>query len=275
MTPDHGDKTFVFVGGLQRSGTTAFHQLLGTSEQVSIFRDTGVPADEGQFLQTVIPKETEFGRAGRHAFQKGIRLTEGSPLVAEARQKLFSQWSQYWDLSRPVLAEKTPANSFRARFLQAVFPDSRFVFLIRHPISAVLAMEKWFPDLEIDVTIENWLRTYEIIEETLPHLNRAVVIHYENALDHPERVADVLRRRLDLSLDLDPSNFVNPDRSRYYIQWHKGDFQVSQKANASGERKFTRDRATLGDFERRYESRIRHFGYSFADPRPLIGSLDR
>ena len=50
--PDH---TYVFVGGLHRSGTSLLARSLEAHPSVSGFRDTGVPEDEGQHLQSVYP----------------------------------------------------------------------------------------------------------------------------------------------------------------------------------------------------------------------------
>ena len=59
---------FVFLAGLHRSGTTLLARLLAAHPEVSGFSGTGVPADEGQHLQTVYPAAKVYGGPGRFGF---------------------------------------------------------------------------------------------------------------------------------------------------------------------------------------------------------------
>src|SRR6516225_3599330 len=87
---------FVFVAGLHRSGTTLLARLLAAHPEISGFSGTGVPADEGQHLQSVYPKDTEYGRPGRFGFAPESHLTEASHLVSEeSADKLFDEWSAH------------------------------------------------------------------------------------------------------------------------------------------------------------------------------------
>jgi len=119
--PAVGRHQFVFLAGLHRSGTTLLARLLAAHPEMSGFSGTGVPADEGQHLQSVYPAAKKYGGPGRFGFAPESHLTEGSPLVSEASaRKLFEEWSAHWDLSRPLLLEKSPPNLLKTRFLQAL-----------------------------------------------------------------------------------------------------------------------------------------------------------
>ncbi len=138
------DKRFVFVGGLHRSGTTLLARCLAGHPDISGFAGTGAKEDEGQHLQTVYPAANTFGGSGGFGFSPQAHVTEDSPLVSDAnRHRLWEQWSPHWDLSKPLLVEKSPPNLMKSRFLQAMFPNSWFVMLIRHPIAVAHATEKW------------------------------------------------------------------------------------------------------------------------------------
>ena len=57
------------------------------------FRDTGVPEDEGQHLQSVYRPARAHGGPGRFGFDPGAHLTEDSPLVTdENRARLAADW---------------------------------------------------------------------------------------------------------------------------------------------------------------------------------------
>ena len=64
--------------GGPRSGTSILHRLLREHSDTSGFSDTGVPEDEGQYLQTVYAREAASGGPGQFAFNPGEHLTETS-----------------------------------------------------------------------------------------------------------------------------------------------------------------------------------------------------
>lgn len=66
-------------------------------------------------------------------------MTERDATVTvENRQQLFRDWARYWDLSQPVLVEKSPPHLIMSRYLQALFGTDRsyFPIILRHPLGA-------------------------------------------------------------------------------------------------------------------------------------------
>lgn len=178
----------MFVGGLHRSGTTIVTDCLRAHPQISGFEDTGVREDEGQFLQTVYPTAGEFGGPGRWAFQAGAALDERSPLVSDAnRSQLFQQWARHWDLDRPVLLEKSPPNLLRARFLQAMFPSSTFVMVMRHPVAVSYATwTRRRRNTRLRNVLEHWVVAHERFAADVPYLARLIVVPFERFVSDPE-----------------------------------------------------------------------------------------
>src|ERR1700745_4310296 len=181
--PEH---KLVFLAGLHRSGTTLLARLLAAHPQISGFSGTRAPADEGQHLQSVFPSDPEYGSPGRFGFAPEMHLTESSPLVSEqSARTLFEEWSPHWDLSRPLLLENPPPNLLKTRFLQALFPRSAFVVLLRHPIPVSIATARWRGTRRHDRLLEHWLRCHELFEADREHLERVYVLQYEEMVRDP------------------------------------------------------------------------------------------
>jgi hypothetical protein len=244
----------VFLAGLHRSGTTLLARLLAAHPQVSGFSDTGAPADEGQHLQSVYPSDHEHGRPGRFGFAPEMHLTESSPLASEqSATTLWEEWSPYWDLSRPLLLEKSPPNLLKTRFLQALFPGSAFVVVLRHPIPVSLATAKWRRTRRYHRLLEHWLRAHALFGADCERLERVYVLHYEQLVLDPETTLRGIFEFLELD-PIPPSEPVEQGANeRYFRQW----------------RELKRDprmRAYLDLASLRYERPVRRYGYSLLFP---------
>ncbi|MCP5108396.1 MAG: sulfotransferase, partial [bacterium] len=179
-------KKFVFIAGLHRSGTTVLADCLDENPLVSGFADTGVPKDEGQFLQSVFPPAREYGGPGKFGFRKEMHLTEKNPLVNEKNgEKILNQWSRYWDMSKPYLLEKSPPNLLKTRFLQALFPGAYFIVITRHPVATSYATRKW-SKTTIDSLLEHWITCHNIFERDKVHLKHLYVLKYEDFVNDPD-----------------------------------------------------------------------------------------
>src|SRR4029077_1786370 len=160
------------------------------SPSISGLSDTGVPEDEGQHLQQVLPAAIAHGGPGRFAFARAMHETERSPRATRALAIQISRaWTPYWDLDRPLLLEKSPPNLLRARLLQKLFPGCAFVFVVRHPIAVSPATERWIgaparwgaaPSL-----LRHWLRAHELLLADAPRLERVLVVRYEEPAAPP------------------------------------------------------------------------------------------
>ncbi len=245
---------FVFLAGLHRSGTTLLARLLAAHPQISGFSGTGAPADEGQHLQTVYPSDHEHGRPGRFGFAPEMHLTEASPLVSErSARTLWEEWSPHWDLSRPLLLEKSPPNLLKTRFLQALFPASSFVVLVRHPIPVSIATARWRRTRRYHRLLEHWLRCHALFEADRERLQRVHVLQYEQLVRDP---AGMLRGVFEF-LELDPIPPNEPveqgANEQYFARWRELKRDPRMRAYL--------DLASLW-----YERRVRRYGYSLLFP---------
>ncbi len=250
----------VFVGGLHRSGTTALARALGEHDEVSGLTGTPAKEDEGQHLQEVYPPANSFGGAGRFAWEDQAHLTEQSPLVTrQAAQDLMDAWGPYWDLSRHLLVEKSPPNLLMTRFLQALYPGSATVVVVRHPIVVALSTKKWARGTSLARLVEHNVRAYEIFAADSAHLERVHVLRYEELVTSPESVLGAVGEFLGLEGPMPTSAIRGGHSSQYEDMWR-----------AYGEGSFLRRRRRTA-IEDSVGASLARFGYrtddlSAADP---------
>ena len=252
---------FVFIGGLHRSGTSLLHSILRSHNQISGFENTGVCEDEGQHLQTVYPTAKKLGGPGKFGFRLESHMDEAHPLVTDkSLETLWQEWSSHWDLSKDYLLEKSPPNLLRTRFLQALFPKSTFIIILRHPIVTAYATQKW-SKTSIPSLIDHSLRCYESFQQDREHLKNVYVFRYEDFVLQPQQHIN----NLLMSMGLEPHPIQHHVRSnaneKYLKQW-----QQDQQAA------LTHFFYSWSGQWMKFEQRANAFGYTLVEPNQLLSA---
>lgn len=255
--PEH---RFVFLGGLHRSGTTLLGRCLADHPLVSGLSGTGVPADEGQHVQSVYRPAKAYGGPGRFAFSPEAHLTEDSPLVGtESRERILAAWRPHWELERPYLLEKSPPNLIRMRFLQALFPGALFVVVTRHPIPVSYATQKFRTRaqrfrrrMHLRDLLRHWLVAHRLFHEDEPYLENLIVVRFERLIREPDACLRDVYDYLGVEA-LPTEREVRPlSNERYFERWR--------------EELRSPDRAAPCELLRReFGPQVREFGYSLDD----------
>jgi hypothetical protein len=252
------DHRFIFVCGLHRSGTSILFKSLRDHPEVSGFHNTDSPEDEGMHLQSIYKPSGYYGGAGKFGFHPEAHLIESSPLVTgENRPKLFSEWSPYWDLSKQYLLEKSPPNLIRTRFLQAMFPDSYFIIMLRHPLAVSYATRKWYKKYRIywrsfPRIFEHWLVCHEIFLQDRPYLKNAMILNYEQFVADPSAYTNQIYEFLGMSPHPNNQKVLSGVNKKYFSMWKK-----DLNGFLSG--------IVAKRMIKRFETRLNRFGYSLTD----------
>jgi hypothetical protein len=208
---------YVFVCGLHRSGTGVLARNIARMENCTGFKNTDVLQDEGQYLQNVYPPDGEYGGVGEFGFDPRAHLTETSDLLTpENIARLRASWHAYWDDSKSIFVEKTPANLLMTRFLQAAFPNSYFVVIKRHPIAVGLAGQKWKANVtSLYNMFEHWLHCHALYEQDKQYLKRVYELKYEDYVENPDKYHAELAEFIGTRIAERPKE----DQSRIVLQW--------------------------------------------------------
>jgi hypothetical protein len=256
------DKVFIFLAGLHRSGTSLLHEIVREHPGISGFSGTGVPEDEGQHLQSVYKPAIAFGGPGKFVFDRNSYMDESHPLAnQQSANEIFMQWSKYFDLSCNYLVEKSPPNIIRTRFLQKLFPNSKFIVILRHPLAVSYATKKW-SNTSIASLLDHSLLAYEIFLKDMEALRSIYVLRYEEFVLEPQNVINKIFNFIGIEtikLSHDVRTNVN---EKYFLMWER-ERKVWNQALKS---------EILG-----IEARANRFGYSIESyneltPLPWLGA---
>jgi hypothetical protein len=229
---------------------------LARSPGVSNLEGIGPVADEGQYVQDVYTTQQQAGGIDRFAYAPAMHLTEDSPLATPvSRAALWEAWAPHWDTTQTVLVEKTPSNLLKMRFLQAVFPGSSFVVLVRHPVAQAMALRaRGWSRRPVTRLVDHWVHAHLVMEGDLPQVERVVVVRYEDLVTRPAEVVGGLQA----FLGLEPTDGGEAPRQdlndRYLEDWRSGGVLAGVSARRT---------------ERRYGSAVGRYGYHLSSPLPV------
>lgn len=301
------NEALVFIGGLQRSGTTLLGRILASHPSATGLVGTPTCEDEGQFVQSVYLDDHKMGsrrlitagRVARWAYHPRAHLTGQDALaVPEAGKQLLDSWRLYSEHpDAPFLVEKSPSNLTRTLFLQEIFPDARFVIIRRHPFTQALAVRKW-ADYRIQAgfafgrLIDHWLHAMRIFDADRTQLSNYRVVAFEDLLSRPRAVLDDVcaflgwepLKEVPTAVNLETDTYasylralIDPTRrERFEPLYSGGDF--ASAARRAAERivvpaTWPRE---LRRLQAHYREPIRAFGYEPEDfSRALPFALDR
>jgi hypothetical protein len=198
----------VWVGGINRSGTTLMARILGScsefavppSEFLFFGRRAGVePADRADFERRLAgilrwPRVREWGLNDREV----LALSRSWP--ASARSLFVLPLEAYRQRTgKPRLGEKSVLNEFRLDVLRAWLGDFRLVQMIRDPVAAYASTYAGrTPDLRRAIRWGRlWAASAEIaLERRRGERGRHLLVRYEDLTTDPRatvaRVADFL-----------------------------------------------------------------------------------
>ena len=177
----------IFILGTGRSGTTILGIVL------SMHRDVGYLNEPKAMWHLIHPHEDVIGNYSQSLAR--YRLT-AEDATDEMRRRAVQMFGAYLTTTRSErLVDKYPELIFRTDFVRALFPDARFIFLVRNGWDTCHSIATWSNRLGVHVNGEKhdwwgvqdrkWRLLVEQLVKTDPILSKIAdeVKHFERHLD--------------------------------------------------------------------------------------------
>ena len=129
-TAQRGAPQLVFLIGFPRSGTTLLDTVLLSHSKISVAEEKPMVLDMLRLVRTWQPDQ----------FQNHEQLTDEQ--VSELRDAYMTSLKQHMGdqpIAGQVVVDKVPLNITNVGLISKVFPDARFLLVLRHPCDCVLS----------------------------------------------------------------------------------------------------------------------------------------
>jgi len=124
-----------FILGTGRSGTTVLGVIF------SMHREVGFLNEPKAMWHTIYPKEDLIGSYSSGEANYRLSAEDATPSVVQRANRLFGAYSAATFSAR--ILDKYPELIFRIPFVKAIYPDAKFVFLVRNGWDTCLSIDTW------------------------------------------------------------------------------------------------------------------------------------
>lgn len=143
-------KSPIYIVGMGRSGTTILGVLL------SMHKDIGFLNEPKALWHSIYPEEDVIGNYSRGPARYRLFISDAASDVIRNAHRVFGAYLCATASSR--LVDKYPEMLFRVPFVRTIFPDAKFVFLMRNGWDVCASIDLWSKRLgkQRDGEIHNW-----------------------------------------------------------------------------------------------------------------------
>lgn len=240
-------KGLIFILSQPRAGSTLLQRMLGAHPQVHTIQEPAIALYPLRGLQAQ-RKESVYGKEVPHFFVRSFlhSLPEGEEAYVIALRKMlqYLYGRTLVTTDARFFLDKTPRYFTIIPELARVFPQARYVILLRNPLAVLTSiLETWVQ--------KEWLGIAHARSDLLeaPHLlltGRALLgtgahtVHYEALVQRPEVTLQTLCRRLDLDYDPSMVHYGSSSLPRWPVADQTNVYRYSQPEATLAE-KWTRE----------------------------------
>lgn len=220
-----GAPNIFFIVGSPRSGTTLLQTMLAQAPNVNVPNETKFmnrivnrerflgPVESEAGWQRAVDAVLERNRVGEFSADEGALTARLLAPGERSHKRLLLDWLAECAAPKHVthLGEKTPEHTRQALKLAKIFPDAKFVLILRDPRDVVLSQMKAFAHRPLLFSAVRWRVDQAYWFDTaVPALgpHRTMTIKYEELVTDPEPILKQVTSFLGLPFTeemLDPS----------------------------------------------------------------------
>lgn len=169
------DHHYLFILSPPFSGSTLLSEILSTSPNVSSNNTLGTR--EGQQL----PGVRKLLWESKNKYNPETKFDW--PFIRR-------QWLKYWDVTKPILLEKSPPNIVRAPSLAHHFAPASFMIMVRDPYAVCESMIRRGQDASEAAAFA--IRCLRFQKQNIEKLQNFIFFSYEELTDAPEAIREKL-----------------------------------------------------------------------------------
>lgn len=112
------------------------------------------------------------------------------------------EWRKYWDVTRPILVEKSPPNIVRVPSILQVFPNCSLIILVRNPYAhceSLIRKSNYNPKSAAEFSIF----CLQCQKENIKLTNQSLLISYEELTSSPQKITNKITEFMPLLGPLD------------------------------------------------------------------------
>lgn len=190
----------VFIFCSVRSGSTLLRVLMGSHSQIHAPHELHL-------------KDLKVS----HTLKNAERSSRALGLDEEELEYLLWDRLLHRELTKSgkrFIVEKTPGDVLIWRRIAKCWPDARFIFLLRHPVSIISSWQEVYPERTAEQTINSVLKFMNAIEEARAELP-GLTLRYEELTTKPEEVTRRLCEFLGVAWEPGMLEYGKGDHGRF------------------------------------------------------------
>lgn len=202
----------VFMVAFPRSGTTLLDQILDGHSQVKVMEEVSII---GEIIEKIVSKYNDYPNCIARLSCKEIK---------QYRRYYFEQSAKMVELiPTTTLVDKLPLNIIEIELIKRLFPESKIILSLRHPLDVCLSNFMQHFDLNDAManflTLEDTAYAYRQVMELWQKYREVMslsykAIRYEDLVENPEAQAKALATFLDLEWEPDMLNHTQHAKTR-------------------------------------------------------------
>ena len=173
------DHKYLFILSPPYSGSTLITKLIGTSKNASIFSS---PQSEGQKL-----KDLKEIMMVDYRWNKSIKFPW---------KKIKEIFLQNWDLTKPILVEKSPPNIIKTDDIIQEFQPVFFIITIRNPYTWTQSYSRRSKNDNFSKIARRWIFHAKHQMKNITNLKNSLFFKYEDLTNNPEKISTEIKNYL-------------------------------------------------------------------------------